>query len=201
MCIQSYEVGSGDVKQIILVNRTCRCVVFDQVFNSNTNLKQFAGFIRPLLYGKIYYYPSNKYYDSLIKQINQTFESLDELIKLLREIQPNIQPAYQLLSNYCISISNASTICNQLDSLETSITVFILLTEFTACTERNRFVAKPSEAQLVQDGQNNSLTNTFLAGIIFLDDITGNSGLPKHVRYKIRMALDYVDSTFQTQDK
>ncbi len=201
ICTQYYQVGSGSVKQTIPVNRTCRCIVFDKLFNSSTNLRQFATFLRPLLYGKIYYYPSNSYYYNLIQQINQTFESLDELIKLFREIQSNIQPTYQILSSFCDSISNASTICDQLYSSTTYLSYFVIFTEFIACTERNRFVAKISESQLVQDGQNNSLTNTFLAGIVFLDNITDNSGLPKHVRYKIRMALDYVDNTFQNQDK
>jgi uncharacterized protein (UPF0147 family) len=67
--------------------------------------------------------------------------------------------------------------------------------------EKNRFVPKSSEAEMVNEGQNNSLTNTFLAGIEFLDDLSNNDSLPKHVRYKIRMSLDYVDNTFSTQDK
>ncbi len=201
MCTESYSIGSGNIKQTIPVNRTCRCVIFDQLFAANTTLQQFAPFIRPLLYGKIYYYPSNIHYDNLIKELNQTFESLDQLIQFLREIEANMQPTYQTLSSLCNSISNATIICQQLHTLTTPMSLFVVLTEFIACTELNRFVAKSSESQLVQDGQNNSLTNTFLAGIVFLDDITGNSGLPQHVRYKIRMSLDYVDSTFQTQDK
>jgi hypothetical protein len=67
--------------------------------------------------------------------------------------------------------------------------------------EKNRFIAKSSETELVEDGQNNSLTNTFLAGIVFLNDISNNDSLPKHLQYKIRMSLDYVDNTFSTQDR
>ncbi len=58
-----------------------------------------------------------------------------------------------------------------------------------------------SESDMVQAGQNNSVTNNFLAAIEFMDDITNNDSLPKHIRFKIRMTLDYVDNTFQTQDR
>jgi hypothetical protein len=201
MCTQSYEIGSGNVQEIILVNRTCRCVLFDQVFNSNKILQQLSSLIRPLLYGKIYYHPSNIPYDNLIKEMNQTFESLDELITLLRQIQSMILPTYQTALSLCNSLSNSSDICQQLYSYQTPLSLFILVTEFAGCTERNRFVAKDSEAEMVQEGQNNSLTNTFLAAIEFLDEISNNDSLPKHMKYKIRMALNYVDSTFRTQDQ
>ncbi|CAF2848553.1 unnamed protein product [Rotaria sp. Silwood2] len=70
--------------QVVTVNRSCRCAVFDQLLNSHKLLKQFATLLRPILYGKIYYHPSNIHYDNIIKQINQTFESLDELVRLFR---------------------------------------------------------------------------------------------------------------------
>ncbi len=201
MCTQSYIIGSGNIKQTILVNRTCRCVVFDQVFNSYPPLTQFARIVRPLLYGKIYYHPSNTQYDNLIKQMNQTFESLDELIILLRQIESTIRPMYQTVSKLCSLLSNSPTICQQLNSYGTPLALFVILTEFTACSDRNRFIAKDSESDMVLDGQTNSETDTFLAAIEFLDDISNNDSLPKHMKYKIRMILDFVDSTFQTQDK
>jgi hypothetical protein len=201
MCIQIYIVGSGDIKQAISVNRSCRCVLFDQVFNSNTILKQLGRLIRPLLYGKIYYHPSNIYTDNLIKQINQTFESLEELIKLLRLINSNIRSLYQTSLSLCNLYANSSAICQQLYSYNTALSLFTIVTEYTACTDINRFVAKNSESDMVRDGQNNSLTNTFLAGIEFLGDMPNNGGLPKHVKYKIRMALDNVDNTFRTEDR
>ena len=201
MCVQSYLTGSGDIKQTLMVNRTCRCVLFDQIFNSNSNLKDFGRLIRPLLYGKIYYHPSNVIYDNLIRQLNQTFESLDELIKLFRQMRVTILSTVQMISSLCDVVSNSSSICQQLGSYVTPLNLFTLVTEFTACTERNRFVAKASEADMVKDGQNNSATNSFLAAIKFLDDIPDNGGLPKHIRYKIRMALDYVDNTFEEEDR
>jgi hypothetical protein len=198
MCTQSFTTGSGNIKQAVLVNRTCRCVLFDQVFNSSVNLQTLIG---PLLYGKIYYHPSNIHYDNLIKQMNQTFESLDELITLFRQIQSIIQPSYQILLSSCNLLSNSSDICQQLYSYQTPLSLFTILTEFLACSERNRFVAKSSELDMVQDGQNNSVINTFLAAIEFLDEISDNDSLPKHIRYKIRMTLDYVDDTFRTEDR
>lgn len=200
MCIQSYLTGSGNIKQTLLVNRTCRCVLFDQIFNSNTNLKNFAALIRPLLYGQIYYHPSNSVYDNLIKQLNQTFESLDELVQLFRQMRVTTLSTVQTVSSLCEFFSNASSICQQLNSYATPLNLFTLVTEFMACTEMNRFVPKASEDDMVTEGQSNSATNTFLAAIEFLDDIPANGSLPKHVRYKIRMALDYVDNTFQQQD-
>ncbi len=201
MCQESYVLGSGDIQQTVIVSRSCRCVLFDQVFNSNDNLKQFATVVRPLFYGKIYYHPSNVVYDNLIKQINQTFESLDELVKLFRQIQSTIQPIYQTALSLCNNSSNFPSICQQLNSFQTPLSLFTILTEFIACAEKNRFVAKNSESDMVSEGQNNSMTNTFLAGIEFLDEIPDGGSLPKHVRYKIRMALDYVDNTFRTQDR
>ena len=46
-----------------------------------------------------------------------------------------------------------------------------------------------------------SVTNNFLAAIEFLDQIDENQSLPKHLRFKIRMILDYVDNTFRTEDR
>ncbi|CAF4091856.1 unnamed protein product, partial [Adineta steineri] len=201
ICPQSYSTGSGNIQQTILVNRTCRCVIFDQVFNSYDLLKQFATLVRPLLYGKIYYHPSNIHYDNIIKQLNQTFESLDELIKLFRQVQTMIQPTYKIYSTLCRFLPNSSTICQQIKSYETPISLFTILTEFMACSDRDRFIKKDSEADMIRDGQNNSVTNTFLAAIEFLDDISNNDTLPKHMKYKIRMILDYVDNTYQTADR
>jgi hypothetical protein len=201
ICQQSYVTGSGNVMQITMVNRSCRCVLFDQIFNSNTKLKQFATLLRPILYGKIYYHPSNIHYDQIIKQINQTFESLDELVRLFRQIEIIIQPTYELFQSICDLFSNSSMICQQRQTYQTPISLFTIATEFIACSERNRFVPMNSESDMVNEGQNKSVTNNFLAAIEFLDQIADNESLPKHIRFKIRMALDYVDSTFRTEDK
>ncbi|CAF4218203.1 unnamed protein product, partial [Rotaria sordida] len=202
MCNMSYVVGSNNIKQTILINRTCRCILFDQIFNSNQQLKQFNRLIRPLLYGKIYYYPSNIHYDNLIKQINQTFESLDELIKLFRYIQLTIQSTYQIFLIICNLSLNSLDICQQqLNSYTISISLYTIFTEFIACIERNRFIPMISELNLIEHGQNSSLTDTFLAGIVFLNNISNNDSLPKHIQCKIRMTLDNVDNSFQTEDR
>jgi hypothetical protein len=199
MCNETYQMSASSVTQTVSVNRTCRCVLFDQVFSSNSNLQDFATLLRPLLYGKIYYHPSNTAYDNLIKRMNQTFESLDELVTLFRQIQSFIQPAYQIVLSLCNLYS--FSICQQFDSYQTPLALFTILTEFIACTEMNRFVPTDSEADMVSIGQNDSVTNTFLAGIEFLNDISDTDSLPKHLQYKIRMSLDYVDTTSQTQDR
>ncbi|CAF1095920.1 unnamed protein product [Adineta ricciae] len=201
ICHQTYVTGSGNIVQFVSTNRSCRCVLFDQVFNSNQILKQFARFVRPILYGKIYYHPSNVHYDNLIKQMNQTFESLNELIQLFRHIQSIIQPNIEILTTACNLNITASGLCKQLSSYQTALSLFTILTEFIACTERNRFVPMDSELDMVSKGKNNSITNDFLAAIQFLDDLSDNDTLPKHMRFKIRMALDYVDSTFRTEDR
>jgi uncharacterized protein (UPF0147 family) len=201
MCRQSFVTGSGSIMQVVIVERVCRCVVFDQVLNSNTLLKQFALLLRPILYGKIYYHPSNIQYDNIIKQINQTFEALDELVQLFRPLELKLQSTYQTFEIFCDSFPNLSSDCQQLRTYKTAISLFIILTEFIACSERNRFVAMNSEADMVQEGQNTSVTNNFLAAIEFMDDIANNGSLPKHIRFKIRMTLDYVDSTIRTEDR
>lgn len=134
--------------------------------------------------------------------MNQTFESLDEFVKFSREIQSIILPAYQTVLVLCnTTFTNATRFCEELYSIRTTLSLSVLITEFIACSEKNRFVKKNSEADLVREGQNNSATNLFLAGIEFLDDTNGQQGLPKHVKYKIRMTLDNVDSTFRTEDR
>jgi hypothetical protein len=187
--------------QIVTVNRSCRCVLFDQAFNSNPILSQFSTLLRPILYGKIYYYPSNVYYDQIIKQINETFESLDELVQLFREMEVTFNSSYKTFQLICDELGNSSMICQQLPTYKMALNLFIILTEFIACSERNRFVPMNSEAELVAAGQAQSATNSFLAGIVFLDDIPNNQSLPKHIRFKIRMTLDYTDSTFRTEDR
>ena len=202
MCNQSYIIGSGNIKQTVVASRKCRCVIFDRLFNSNGQLRALSRLVRPLLYGKIYYYPSNIHYDKLIKRINQTFESLDELIKLFRQMRLTIESIFQTVHKFCNLLpTNLSVNCQRLDTSTTPLSLFTILTEFIACTETNRFVPAESEIDLVQKGQNNSLTDTFLAGIVFFDEISNNDDLPRHIRYKIRMALDHVDNTFQTEDQ
>ncbi|CAF3364219.1 unnamed protein product [Rotaria sp. Silwood2] len=200
ICQQSYQVGSGNAKNNVSVNRACRCVLFNEVFNANEQLELLNHVIRPLLYGKIYYYPSNIYYDNLIKQINQTFESLDELVKLFRQIQSTIQITYQNFLIICNLASNSFSICQQLNFDTTPLSLFTILTEFIACADRNRFVPMTSESNMIEEGQSNALTDRFLAGIVFLNKISNNDGLPKHIQYKIRMTLDKVDTTMQTRD-
>ncbi|CAF1011818.1 unnamed protein product [Rotaria sordida] len=201
MCNQSYIIGSGNVKQTLIVNRTCRCVQFDRVFNSNKQLKQFGRLVRPLLYGKIYYYPSNNHYNNIIKQINQTFESLDELTKLFRQIYSTINITYERFLPLCNTSTNSTIICQQLNSYRTLLSLFIIFTEFIACSDRNRFIPVSSESHMIIKGQNLSVTDRFLAGIVFLNEISNNDSLPKHIKYKIRMTLDTVDNTFRTEDR
>lgn len=201
ICQQSYVTGSGNIMQIQTVNRTCRCVLFDQVLNSNKILKQFATILRPIIYGKIYYHPSNIHYDNIIKKVNQTFEALDELVQLFRPMESTLQSSYHMFELFCHGFPNLFSYCKQLMEYKTSISLFTILTEYIACSERNRFIPMNSESDMVQAGQNNSVTNNFLAAIEFMDDITNNDSLPKHIRFKIRMTLDYVDNTFQTQDR
>lgn len=133
--------------------------------------------------------------------MNETFESLDELVKLFREIRSAMQTSYTAFSKLCNSSINASAVCEQLKSFETPLSIFTVVTEFIACVDRDRFVRKTSEASLAQDGKTNSFTDNFLAGIVFLDNIPNGGSFPKHVRYKIRMILDYVDTTVRTEDR
>ncbi len=201
ICQQSYITGSGNIMQVVMVNRSCRCILFDQVLNSNNILKQFSKLLRPILYGKIYYHPSNIHYDNIIKQINQTFESLDELVRLFRQIEIPFQSTIEIFQIVCDLFPNTLSFCKQLQTYKISINLFTILTEFIACSERNRFIAMNSELDMVYEGQNKSIINNFLAAIEFMDDISNNQSLPKHIRFKIRMALDYVDNTFRTEDR
>jgi uncharacterized protein (UPF0147 family) len=186
--------------RIVTTNRSCRCVVFDQAFSSNNVLKQFSRLIRPILYGKIYYHPSNIHYDGIIKRVNQTFESLDELTRLLRQIHSVVGPSSDMLSLLCSLSIGTSRACREGETYQSAMTFLTIVTELLACTDRNRFVAMSSEAEMVRQGQNNSVTDTFLAAIKFIDEISNNDSLPKHIRFKIRMVLDRVDSTFRTED-
>ena len=203
ICQQYYATGSGSIRQWVMVNRSCRCAVFDQTLYSNDILNRFATLLRPLLYGKIYYHPSNKHYDALIKEMNRTFESLDEVVRLFRQAEMPLQSLHGMLKSLCRSSfqDQLSSLCPQLPTYQTSISLFIVLTEFVACSERNRFVAMNSEADMVREGQKKSVTNNFLAAIKFVNNISDGEPLPTHVQYKIRMNLDYVDSTFRTEDR
>lgn len=201
LCRRSYITGSGSIMQVIIVNQTCRCILFDQLFNSNRILRQFIRFFQPILYGKIYYHPSNVHYDRIIQHINQTFESLDELLQLLRLMDMDIRSAYRTLQTICYRNLASELNCAEIRRYRTAMNLFTILTEFLACTERNRFVAMGSEAEMVAEGLNKTVTNNFLAAIAFLDPIPPNGSLPTHIRFKIRMPLDYIDSTFRTEDR
>ena len=201
MCQQTYITGSGDITHTTIVNRSCRCVLFDQLFNSNRIFRRFSKLLRPILFGKIYYHPSNIHYDNIIKQVNETFESLDELVQLFRQLTPILQPTNELFQLICDLFAHSSFICEKLTAYKTSISLFTILTELIACSELDRFKAMNSESDMVREGQNKSLINHFLAAIEFMDDISNNDSLPKHLRFKIRMTLDHVDNTFRTQDR
>jgi hypothetical protein len=201
MCQQNFTVGSGQIMQSIMINRSCRCAIFEKLFRSNKLLQTFSTLLRPILYGKIYYYPSNYHYDRLIKQLNRTFESFDEIIRLVRPITSLLQSTNTTLNLLCQTIARRSPLCSQMSLYQMSINYGTIIVEFLACSERNRFIPMNSETDIVREGQRQSLTNNFLAAIIFLDNIPNNQSLPKHVRYKIRMSLDYVDSTFRTEDR
>ncbi|CAM4819705.1 unnamed protein product [Rotaria magnacalcarata] len=201
MCLQSYTITIGGLIKVITVNRPCRCVLLDQVFSSNSILNQFLAILRPILYGKIYYSPSNIHYDNIIKQINQTFESLDELVKVLRQLRLPMKSTLETYQFMCNTFSNFSAMCEQIPTYRRMLTLSVILTEFIACTELNRFESMNRESDMIKAGQNASLTNNFLAAITFMDDISNNASLPKHVRFKIRMTHDLVDNTFHTADR
>ncbi|CAF2628741.1 unnamed protein product [Rotaria sp. Silwood2] len=152
---------------------------FDGI-NSSISLTSLCGDRNDL---SRYFYPNK----SLNTENNQT-----QLI---------IQPTYKIFKSFCNLSSDSLFICQQIKTYQTSINLFTILTDFIACSERNRFIPMNSELDIVREGQNKSVTNNFLAAIEFMDDLTNNDSLPKHIRYKIRIALDYTDNTFQTQDR
>lgn len=202
LCYQYYTTGSGNLAQYIRVNRTCRCILLDQVMRSNSLLRPFSALLRPLLYGKIYYHPSNFHYDRLIKEVNQTFESLDEFLRFARPILSTLRSNENYFNSICETFPDLFDFCQKSSSnYRTGLNLATILIELIGCTDRDRFVRVSNETEMVRLGQKNSVTNTFLAAIKFLDEISPNQTLPKHLRYKIRMTLDYVDSTFRTEDR
>ncbi|CAF4216816.1 unnamed protein product, partial [Rotaria magnacalcarata] len=82
----------------------------------------------------------------------------------------------------CDTFSNFSAMCEQIPTYRRMLTLSVILTEFIACTELNRFESMNRESDMIKAGQNASLTNNFLAAITFMDDISNNASLPKHVR-------------------
>lgn len=202
LCYQYYTTGSGNLMQYIRVNRTCRCILLDQVMRSNSLLRPLSNLLRPLLYGKIYYHPSNFQYDRLIKEINQTFESLDEFLRFIRPILSILRSNDDFFNSICETFPEIFDFCQKsMSNYRTNLNLATILIELIGCTDRARFVPVSSEAEMVRLGQINAVTNTFLAAIKFLDELSPNQTLPKHVQYKIRMTLDYVDSTFRTEDR
>ncbi|CAF3261611.1 unnamed protein product, partial [Rotaria sp. Silwood2] len=107
----------------VLITRTWRCVLFDQIFDPNQQLKQFGSLRCQLFNGKIYYYPSNIHHDNLIKQFNQKFESVDALIKLFRQIQLIIPSAYRIFSIICNLSLNVLDTCQHFNSYTTSLSI------------------------------------------------------------------------------
>ncbi|CAF1005228.1 unnamed protein product, partial [Didymodactylos carnosus] len=201
LCEESLVYGTGDIQQTHTINRTCRCVYIDQMLNSIPEIRLLVKLIRPLLYGKILYYPNNPQYNQIIKRMNATFESLDESIVLMKNIQKAIYPSLTILNRVCSKLSLPENIdCSQIQSYQYMAAIFTLFQEFLSCTERNRFQPVESSADIVTKASNLSLTYSFLAGIEFLNDIV-NDELPKHIKYKIRMPVDSVDSTFRQQSR
>ncbi|CAF3930645.1 unnamed protein product, partial [Didymodactylos carnosus] len=202
LCPESFTYGSGNIQQSETVSRRCRCVYIDQLFNSVQELSTIMSFIRPILYGKILYYPNSSQYNQIIKKMNLTFESLNEFIKLTKTIQETMYPALTFLNSICPYLTTLSINinCSQIQSYQYIAAIFTFFQEFLSCIELNRFQSVNSSDDLVTTASNLSFTYNFLAGIEFLDD-TMNNQLPKHIKYKIRMPLNSVDSTYQVQDK
>lgn len=173
--------------------------VFKQV---NKTFENFSGFITAL----------QAWGEGIagLHYLQERSDLLDKMKELLGS--PAVQPILkQVVGDDATSILdqfNISSINGQLKNVSGLLDLMQLVGNMSQCFELNRFHGFDTEEEVELMAQKLSVKREFIAGMIFLDEDDGiearfrtkrsdddNGGLPKHIKYKIRMDIDNVPTT------
>lgn len=69
------------------------------------------------------------------------------------------------------------------------------------CLDLDKFTAFTDEAQMTHQALHLLEENKFWAGLVFADMYPWTTGVPPHVKYKIRMDIDAVERTNKIKDR
>jgi ATP-binding cassette subfamily A (ABC1) protein 1 len=195
-----------------LSSRTCLC---ETIFNTLEKLPRSLQIIwkqlKPVFIGKILYSPNTTIYNNLVKEINSTFQTIDEFTQILGQLdvvldsldqfKPLLSIIWELLPLNLTSQINYEDLFDNIDGLQQ---ILLITKNLIRCFELNKFEGYEHEYQAVDDGMQMIETDSFWAALIFNDgkaDAANSTSLPNKLKYKIRMSTSFTHNTFYTQDR
>ncbi len=189
---------------------TCLCTtIFNSLSTLPSGLQAVWKQIKPVILGKILYTPNTKPYNELIKHINRTFESIEQLSRILEQVIDIVRKAneyeplvYRILPFLPKQYQNATEIKALADNLESFKDILQLVKNLIDCVETNRFEGHRTEKDAVKSGMDLIEKELFWATVVFNNSADENvTELPKKFTYKIRMNSSYTQNTFFVQDR
>jgi hypothetical protein len=197
-------------KQANSTHYTCLCdTIFKSLSSLPSGLQAIWKQIKPVVLGKILYTPNTIAYRRLIKHINRTFESIDQLSSIIvqvvdvldkiREYEPLI---YKIVPYLPQQYRNDTAIKISIGNIQTIRDVLQLAKNLIDCVEKNRFEGYKTEKEAVKTGMDLIEKELFWATLVFNHTDDDNAtDLPTKFTYKIRMNSSYTQNTFFVQDR
>ena len=180
--------------------------------------------LKPILSGKVLYTPKNQISNLIISEINSTFTSLESLISSLKawtqtaqslknffndkQIKQKLIDVQQFLP-LVLGFNNQDNLFDNedtmmvIDKLSKSSGILNLIELFgniAQCIEMDRFIGFDNEYQLEQVAKKLTKEHNLIAGIVFMN-LNQQNQLPKRIKYKLRVDIDFVPSTKQLKDR
>uniref|UniRef100_UPI00358E46A7 phospholipid-transporting ATPase ABCA1-like n=1 Tax=Myxine glutinosa TaxID=7769 RepID=UPI00358E46A7 len=200
------------------------CSTLELAMQSSAATRVAWFMLKPFLLGRIPYLPDTPLTRSLLQQANSTFEALALLGRLDEAwafIKPAIRttmqksPLINLLKNVLINPQLAPVVTPAFigSGLSPDVLLYLLtdgwqvplqmidhtvlyVTSIIKCLELNKFEPQSSEDQLIKRSHELLSTNSLWGALVFESQPGGNeAGAGPHVRYKIRMDAESVETT------
>lgn len=178
--------------------------------------------LKPILNGKVLYSPKNQMTDQIISEINNTFTSMESIISSLKTWTETAQSLKSFFNDKKIKsklmdvqqflplvlgqgYENLFQDDETMDSIENLsrasgvINLIELLGNVAQCIEMNRFIGFDNELHLEQIAKKYTKTHNLIAGVVFMN--LNQRNLPKKIKYKLRVDIDFVPGTKQLKDR
>lgn len=194
----------------------CLCqTIYSIISDSSTGSQTLFTQFKSMFLGKILYAPNTPNYARIIKKMNSTFETIDNLSHLLTSLINLANHSNDILSEYSHTLeANLEQIkqafnltdftVDEAKSQIKFITEFMtLIRNLVNCFELNKFIGFQTESEAVAAGVDLIEREQFYAAVIFHSNETlaSENALPKLVKYKIRMNSTQTHDTLFTQDR
>lgn len=195
--------------------KSCLChTIYSLISDVSTGTQTLFNQLKPMLLGKIVYAPDTTAYRSVIKRMNETFETIEQIASILTNLGDLTQHSAGLLNQYSVLLqANWDLMQSEFNltnfnvketiiQLKFSTQLLYFTRNFIKCFELNKFIGFKSEEKAIEAAEQLAESDSFYAAVIFTSNetITDNE-LPKLVQYKIRMNSTQTHDTLFTQDR